>query len=903
MSDKKNTTRLTGLQPLAYMGTVATNPPQLVYGKSDPDMSNSVGFAIGSIWMVLDTKKVFMLTGLAGAPADWTQIYPETSETNTFPADVGIAESDAFGELNVFGGRSMDTTGLHQTLTIKTENDLLVIGTLDLPLLGKGFIRAGSMGQLSSLPDGIEGRVLIGSSLDPPVWHKFTSSDNSLDITLGDNSIDIVVSTAGGVHLTSLDTDAGMATPVAGVITVSGSTNINTSGAGSTITVNLNNSISVPGSVTGNGITSTTGDIIVSGGAVNAATSVTAGNSLTVNAGPIEFSSFTAGVVQSDAAGVLSSSNGTDGQVLIGGGANAIWANLVSSDSTVGIVNGPNSIDLENLADKDRILGDTGFAIPDGTSTITVAGGTNLTTAAGADTLTINLNAAITLSGGITVTPLNGTVYADAAGLFSASQGTDSQFYIGKTGAIPGWLDPVSENATFTITPGTVAGTLNFQSAGGGGVGTLDTMSGDTGGAVPIGGIIQIAGGDNVNVAAGGNTVTINLDKSIYQPTSAAIYGVPTPEGYYNLNGKRFLHDYAWQEDIFHGTPPIAGQGCTYVGSETGYDVAGLNPAEYNVGIGATTLKTNYPGDHNTAFGVSSLRRLRVSSSYNLGIGSLAGWNLLLTCKNNLFIKYAGGSANTENTIAIGQQGVGGTAQENCYIAGIWNGGALDITHREPVLVDQYGKVSSDTNGTWAVTLDGDLLIGSAPYGGMQRGNIDSSTNEVTVTNNPHSVDLAESHLACFAAYQSSTLSNITGDGTFYALGEQSMLNEYFDDGGNFYVGDGIGNPAYFQAPANGKYFFTLSIVLSNLTTAPVHGDRIHIYAANDDTSNWGSVSFFNPVTNALGDQSVFCSGMMHLVVGDKVYFRIEVDIAGCGKTIGIDGPTTHVSGFLVARD
>ena len=39
-------------------------------------------------------------------------------------------------------------------------------------------------------------------------------------------------------------------------------------------------------------------------------------------------------------------SNGTDGQLLIGGGSNAAWANITSTDSSVTITNGTNSIDL-----------------------------------------------------------------------------------------------------------------------------------------------------------------------------------------------------------------------------------------------------------------------------------------------------------------------------------------------------------------------------------------------------------------------------------------------------------------------------------------------------------------------------------------------------------------------------
>lgn len=57
---------------------------------------------------------------------------------------------------------------------------------------------------------------------------------------------------------------------------------------------------------------------------------------------------FTAGVVQSSAAGLFSSSNGTNGQVLIGGAATPTWANVTSSLGSVSITNGAGTINLES---------------------------------------------------------------------------------------------------------------------------------------------------------------------------------------------------------------------------------------------------------------------------------------------------------------------------------------------------------------------------------------------------------------------------------------------------------------------------------------------------------------------------------------------------------------------------
>lgn len=53
-----------------------------------------------------------------------------------------------------------------------------------------------------------------------------------------------------------------------------------------------------------------------------------------------------AGVVMVDDDHKLGASNGSNGQILIGGGTKPVWANITSTDSSVTITNGANSIDL-----------------------------------------------------------------------------------------------------------------------------------------------------------------------------------------------------------------------------------------------------------------------------------------------------------------------------------------------------------------------------------------------------------------------------------------------------------------------------------------------------------------------------------------------------------------------------
>lgn len=96
------------------------------------------------------------------------------------------------------------------------------------------------------------------------------------------NSVWILVNLAQGVatwikfasssgFASSFPTDSGTAVPTAlGALTVAGGTNINTAGSGNTVTVNLDNSISLSGTITAVGtITSTAGNVDVTTGDVN----------------------------------------------------------------------------------------------------------------------------------------------------------------------------------------------------------------------------------------------------------------------------------------------------------------------------------------------------------------------------------------------------------------------------------------------------------------------------------------------------------------------------------------------------------------------------------------------------------------------------------------------------------
>jgi len=126
------------------------------------------------------------------------------------------------------------------------------------------------------------------------------------------------------------DTDVGSATPALNILTVAGGTNINSAGAGSTVTVNLNDAITL--------------------------TTVNATNIVTTN---LTASALGRGIVQSSAAGVFSSSEGTNGQLMISSSTGAAaWANITSIENRLEILNVANAVDIDTLP---VLQSDSGF--------------------------------------------------------------------------------------------------------------------------------------------------------------------------------------------------------------------------------------------------------------------------------------------------------------------------------------------------------------------------------------------------------------------------------------------------------------------------------------------------------------------------------------------------------------
>ena len=200
--------------------------------------------------------------------------------------------------------------GMAQDSTYTADIGVAVPLFNELILFGSSVVETAAAGStiVVGFTNASDGEVIVGGGTDPD-WASITSTGGTITITTGPNSINLEA--AGTAALLDITADTGSASQVAGNIDILGGTNINTAAATNVLDVNLDNNVDISGSLT--------------------------------------VSSLSAGVVQTNIVGTMFSDGGDDGEVLIGAtGAAPAWANITSTDGSITVTNGPNSINLES---------------------------------------------------------------------------------------------------------------------------------------------------------------------------------------------------------------------------------------------------------------------------------------------------------------------------------------------------------------------------------------------------------------------------------------------------------------------------------------------------------------------------------------------------------------------------
>ena len=178
--------------PFSYLG-IDPQAPILLVLKSFAPSADDVGFDRGTMWIDLETQKIYMLTNIVGSVGTWTLI-ERTSLVIT--ADSGSATPDTSEEIDILGGVLFDTAASGNLITASLEN-------------------------------GTNGQVLIGGG-SSPAWSLITSNDGTVELTVGANTLNIdVLNPVLGTII--YNTDSGAATVNRALISFLGGTNINTS--------------------------------------------------------------------------------------------------------------------------------------------------------------------------------------------------------------------------------------------------------------------------------------------------------------------------------------------------------------------------------------------------------------------------------------------------------------------------------------------------------------------------------------------------------------------------------------------------------------------------------------------------------------------------------------------------
>jgi hypothetical protein len=351
-----------GLNPLGYMGVNAPTPgQQVVQLNRAPTPTDAQNFTIGTQWLanVSGANQIWELVALNGGVATWVQLYPAGGGgggASEFPTDSGTA-NEVGGVLNVFGGPNINTVGSGDTVTVGLDTTISVDGIQDTSMSFGSVISDGS-GNLTSI-NGTAGQVLTANGAGmAPTWQG-EAAGGAVTALRADNAVNV--------------------TPSVGVITVAGGNGLTTFGAAHTLTLNLTAPVSIANggtNATTMGISDgvvyydgtrlvttasagTAGQVLTSNGAGMAPTFQPGGGGgggitqLTANTGVAATTASIKlqgnNVITTNGASTseidFSLTNGTNGQVLIGGGAAPLWRSITAG-TNITLTPGANSLTI-----------------------------------------------------------------------------------------------------------------------------------------------------------------------------------------------------------------------------------------------------------------------------------------------------------------------------------------------------------------------------------------------------------------------------------------------------------------------------------------------------------------------------------------------------------------------------
>jgi hypothetical protein len=473
------------------------------------------------------------------------------------------------------------------------------------------------------------------------------------------------------VGINSVVTDAGSAVPINGILNILGGLNINTSGAGNTVTIHLDDTVHITGSMTADlGFTATIGDVTILAGNLNLPDT----NQLE-SEGEITF--------------------GTNR--FISNYGDNLFVGRNSGNTTLTPVTADNNIGIGKLALNSLTVGFDNVMLGDQAGQLIDSGEDN--TGFGLKTLFIlssgNRNTALGSQAASQIDTGSDNI---AIGYIAGQNWTtndSNNISIGNTGVggdngIIRLGDDAIHVDTFIAGSANVARDLKLPATNGDG----------TEGYIYIGGSRFFSGYGIQNVfvgeASGSFLPLIDLAQGNVGVGALTLSAIVNGSGNVavGVTSGASISDAIDNVCVGHnsGTAMTTAIDNTFVGHNSGVSLVTGNLNTLIGSYAGTVLNGNVGAIGNTALGSSALPNL-VSGSANLALGGFAGQAFTTNESSNVVIQ-SNGVVGRSHEIRIGTTGGGDGQQNKCWIAAI-RGVTTDVADAIPVLIDSTGQLGT----------------------------------------------------------------------------------------------------------------------------------------------------------------------------------------------------------------
>lgn len=190
----------------------------------------------------------------------------------SFTSDLGVAVPIMYN-LNILGGDNINTTGSSDTITIDLNSSVTGLTDLSTDALTvttgtpNSVLIYGAAGAVSDTTAMENGELVIGATGSAPQAASLTSSDGSISFSPGANSLDLVVVSSNVIKFLPDQGTSPVNPNASDEVTLAGGTNITTDGSTATVTINLDDAISLATSVTSPLYTTSAADMAITAAA------------------------------------------------------------------------------------------------------------------------------------------------------------------------------------------------------------------------------------------------------------------------------------------------------------------------------------------------------------------------------------------------------------------------------------------------------------------------------------------------------------------------------------------------------------------------------------------------------------------------------------------------------------